>query len=854
MLTRLGFKKRSQEQAMHELRWRYYSFKELLNANNDALQIIADLENKLLNPEFLTLSTTRARCTQIAIEVFKIIRNLQVITGKEQPVLMAAFERICLEIENEIAQSPMTHVNRFVLPLDAVDPGMRDAVGAKSVHIAEMKNLLGLPVPEGFVITTLASQRFYEHNRLRKQINSLKTGLDIHSAESVKTVSRGIQELILTAGLPEDLEEDVREAYRALRQRRGSRLRLAVRSSAIGEDSVRSSFAGLYESYLNVDEQGLLEAYKKVLASKYGTRAIYYKASKGIRDEDIPMCVCCLEMVEARVSGVMYTRDPFQTDHIFVSAGWGLGPAIASGEVSPDSYVLDKESGRLLERRISGQQTMLVSASDAGTRELPVPEAQADRASMGEKDLADLVEVARRLEAHYGQPQDVEFSIDHDGRLVLLQTRPLALVRAPEAADVSRLEVPPEKVLLAGREAETACAGIGSGIAHKVRDARDLERFPPMGGVLVVRRLMPEWIGLMGRVKAIVAEVGSPTGHMASMAREFKVPMVVNMRGALERVPDDKWITLDATNRVAYLGRIEGLAEADPEPQTPSKGSPAYGTLEAVLSRVAPLHLTNPRDRSFRASSCRTLHDIMRFSHEEAINSMFAFNDQQSVRRGRVFQLKIEVPLRVFVVDLGGGLADVGEKQREVSRQNVASIPLKSLLEGMMTEGVQWAGHVPIGLRSFVSVFANTLYDPLKHERELGARSYAIVSRRYVNFSSRLGYHFSTLDAYCGEIPNSNYITFRFKGGAASQDRRERRAEFIARILAAHDFWVDQQGDLVNANYKKYPLEDTLAALVMLGRLMGCARQLDVVMENAQYVDHFVDLFLQGRYNFFGRT
>jgi len=286
-----------------------------------------------------------------------------------------------------------------------------------------------------------------------------------------------------------------------------------------------------------------------------------------------------------------------------------------------------------------------------------------------------------------------------------------------------------------------------------------------------------------------------------------------------------------------------------------SGGTAAHGRdipFEGIVDLLAPLNLTNPGDRSFRPAGCRTVHDILRFCQEESINSMFARNDAEAVRKGRFLQLGISVPLRIFVADLGGGLEGVEKKRPEIDTRNVASVPLKALIEGMTTEGVRWAGHVPMGIKSLVSVFANTLYDPVKHERNLGARSYAVVSARYLNFSSRLGYHFSTLDASCGRRTNRGYISFRFKGGAASPEKRFRRAEFIARILRAHDFWVNQQEDLVNANLKRSSEQDILDRLVMLGRLMGCARQLDVAMDSPQRVNYFVDLFLQGQYNFFG--
>jgi pyruvate,water dikinase len=168
----------------------------------------------------------------------------------------------------------------------------------------------------------------------------------------------------------------------------------------------------------------------------------------------------------------------------------------------------------------------------------------------------------------------------------------------------------------------------------------------------------------------------------------------------------------------------------------------------------------------------------------------------------------------------------------------------------MTAEGVRWAGHINIDLKGLFSVFANTLYDPAKAERPLGGRSYAIVSANYVNFSSRLGYHFTVIDAYCSGERNDNYVTFRFKGGAADLDRRTRRAAFIARVLRELGFWVSQKLDLVNARVKKLDLAETSEKLEMVGRLLGCARQLDVTMINDATVDHYVGEFMRGNYAF----
>ena len=854
MFRPLKFLKGRKRLDVHELKRRYFAFKELLNANNEALLILTDLESRLHNPGFLTMSYLRSRCVEMSVEVYKIVRNLEMIAEKPYPQLHQVLERRVLGMERKLASTRVTEVQKFTLALEDVEPEMRDVVGGKTANLVDMKKTLNLSVPDGFVLTTLACERFYEHNNLENKTNSIKLNLEILDPESVKEASRSIQELILAGEFPEDLEKAFWGAYQDLKARCGPELRVAMRSSAIGEDSAQSSFAGLYESYLNVSEEELLHAYKKVLASKYTTRALFYKANKGIRDDEIPMCVCCMQMVEATASGVMYTQDPFQDGRVYITSGWGLGPGIVSGEISPDIVVLDKRTGDILEKRFSDQSTMLMPETEQGTCEVPVPRSQANEACLAEVDLEELFRVAHLLEDHYGGPQDVEFSIDEEHQLILLQTRFLDCGGGREAKqDPSREEISPEKILFRCPGAESASMGVGAGIAHKILGRQDMDRFPP-SGVLVARKLMPEWIELLGRVKAIVVEVGSPTGHMASIAREFKVPMLVNVEGAMERIPEGEWVTLDATSRILYRDRIESLLHTDHEPSEIIKGSPVYKTLENVLNSAAPLNLTNPRDSSFRPANCRTLHDIMRFCHEESINHMFAFNDTQTFRKGEVFLLKIAVPLRIFVVDLGGGLNRPESGKREVEEEEVVSVPLQALIQGMTTEGVRWAGHIPLGFKSLVSVFANTLYDPLKSERELGARSYAIVSPNYVNFSSRLGYHFSTLDAYCGEETNSNYISFRFKGGAASPEKRKRRAEFIARVLEHHDFWVNQKEDLVNANFKKFTMPETLEQLMMLGRLMGCARQLDVAMETPEHVNHFVDLFSKGQYNFFSQT
>jgi pyruvate,water dikinase len=354
----------------------------------------------------------------------------------------------------------------------------------------------------------------------------------------------------------------------------------------------------------------------------------------------------------------------------------------------------------------------------------------------------------------------------------------------------------------------------------------------------------------MTRAAAIVTDIGSATGHMASLAREYRVPAIVDCGLATARLAAGEEVTVDATHRRVYAGRVEELLVQESRP-APRCDGPSLALVERVVTRVARLNLTDPSKNSFRAKSCRTYHDVTRFCHEMAISEMFNLNDYRNLRhKGMAFRLESDIPLGIYLIDLGGGL-DAAADSRVVRPEQIASLPMRALWRGMTTPGVTWSGARPIDLKGFVSVWANTMYDAAKSERGLGANSYAIVAANYLNFGSRLGYHFTTLDAVCSDRFEDNYILFRFKGGAADIERRVRRTRFVAEVLAQHRFDVDQKADLLNAWAKKLSRPAAEEHLSMVGRLIGCARQLDVVMDGEATLDRCVDAFLRGDYGFF---
>jgi pyruvate, water dikinase len=368
--------------------------------------------------------------------------------------------------------------------------------------------------------------------------------------------------------------------------------------------------------------------------------------------------------------------------------------------------------------------------------------------------------------------------------------------------------------------------------------------------VLVARQAAPRFVNLMTRAAAIVTEEGSVTGHMASLAREYRVPTVTGLAGAFG-LAEGAEVTVDASRRRILAGRVEELLELDTLRAAIVPDLPSLARLERFTARIARLNLIDPAKNSFRAKNCRTYHDVVRFCHEMAISEMFNINDYRNLReKGAAFRLDTDVPLGIYVIDLGGGVV-AGTEGRSVKPAEIASMPMRALWTGMTTPGVRWAGARPIDMRGFVAAWANTMVDPGRSERGLGDNSYAMVGSDYVNFGSRLGYHFTTLEAVCSDAAEQNYVVFRFKGGAAALERRERRTRFIAEVLLHEAFVVDRQQDLLNAWVKTLPREEIEARLRMLGRLMGCARQLDVAMDTEASVPACVAAFLAADYAFF---
>ncbi|MEW5763610.1 MAG: PEP/pyruvate-binding domain-containing protein [Acidobacteriota bacterium] len=831
----------------------YLTFKDLITSNDEVLEIISDLEEKLQGETYFGMTYIRFRCVTAATHTYRMIANLNKLSGRRFQELPVTFSTVQKAIEEVLEKSRRraSPEGPWVLDLSEVDASMHDRVGGKSANLGEIRNRVKLPVPDGFAITTDAFRQFLEANQLTEEIRSRLVNVDLDDLDSLREASEAVKEQFQAGFVPPEVERAILAAYRRLCDTLGRSARVSVRSSAVGEDG-DISFAGQYSSLLNVDRDHLLAAYKEVLAGLYTPRAIFYRSVHGIPDEDIPMGVACIAMVDAAASGVACSVNPNRPDSgtLVINGAWGLGVGTVGGSVSPDFWEVSKDADMpLVEARLGTKETSVEPLDEGGIGPVALAPAVGGAYCLTERQVRDLAYIVVAAEKHYGRPQEMEWALDKLGRFTILQCRPLRLSRFSE--DSSRLppaEIEGHRLLLTGASASN---GVASGPVFRLNGIEDLA-FVPDGSVVVARHSSPQIVKVMGRVAAIVTDVGATTGHMASLAREFGVPAVLDTREATTRLEAGQVVTVDASRGAVYDGRIESIvAEKPAQPKRSMKGTPVHQVLVEVCRHIVPLHLTDPRSPDFRQGACRTFHDMVRFVHEKAFEEMFRMSDRVSDADYRSVRLRERLPFELYLIDIGGGLNSPPGRS-EISPGDLRSEPMRALLSGMSDPRLRWWEPKGISLAGFLSVATESLFTPTHDtaERRLGDKSYAIVAESYCNFSSRIGYHFTAVDAFCSDMLNRNYVSFRFKGGAADDLRRAKRCELIGEILRRLDFQIERGGDLINARLRKFPKETILDRLGQLGRLVVATRQLDMRMGPSAAVGWYADAFFEGNFLF----
>ncbi|UCG13794.1 MAG: phosphoenolpyruvate synthase [Deltaproteobacteria bacterium] len=435
-------------------------------------------------------------------------------------------------------------------------------VGGKNANLGELHGAIGAPVPPGFAITGEMYRRFMADARLDQKASEILKDLDSSNLGNLLKASEELRAMIEKTPMPEQVISQILEAYDELGRRCGKPdVLVAVRSSATAEDLPDASFAGQQDTFLNVGREELADRVRACWSSLFTSRAISYREEKGFRHEDVLLSVAVMEMVQARSSGVTFTIEPVtgETNKVIINSAWGLGEAVVSGRVTPDEYAIGKDSLEILERHVAVKKEMCVRRPEGDTTYVEVPEDLQSVPALNDDEIIRITEEAKNIESHYGGPQDIEWAIDEDGKLYILQARPETVHAQEKPMDTAaEQQVGDGEVILKGLGVSP---GLGSGPVNVVKDVKEIQRVK-QGDILVTEMTTPDWVPVMKISSAIVTNSGGKTCHAAIVSRELGIPCVVGTNNATEVLIDVPEVSVEGSTGVIYRGIITREEEA----------------------------------------------------------------------------------------------------------------------------------------------------------------------------------------------------------------------------------------------------------------------------------------------------
>ncbi|MBR4503824.1 MAG: phosphoenolpyruvate synthase [Candidatus Methanomethylophilaceae archaeon] len=446
-------------------------------------------------------------------------------------------------------------------------------VGGKGANLGELTNA-GFPVPEAFVLTTVAYDYFIDSSRIFDAINKELAGIDRNSDDSLENASKKIRGLFEKYEIPEDLRRDVSAKYKLLFP--GGKVGfVAVRSSATAEDLPDASFAGQQETYLNVkDEDDLFDKIRKCWSSLFTARAIAYREKQGYSHSEVKLAVVVQRMVNSEFSGIMFTKNPNNgANEIIIEAGYGLGEALVGGEVTPDTYIIDKQKMKISKKIVSTQTWKYVRGPKGGVVKEDIPSAMTKSQKIPDDRILEIAMIGHHIEIHYEKPMDMEWCIE-GGKAYIVQARPITVTGDAATNESVGTPTSSEDIITSGLGASPGLA-MGKVVIYETGMSLDVIK---NGDILVTKMTMPDMVPAMSRAAGIVTDEGGMTCHAAIISRELGTPCVVGTGNATEILKDGMEITVDGTTGTVYKGIIKRKEEAAAAPAAIGEFVPITGT------------------------------------------------------------------------------------------------------------------------------------------------------------------------------------------------------------------------------------------------------------------------------------
>ena len=786
---------------------KYQTFRELLRHDQKSLEILSELEQL----HYSGTPVEWARAARLARGLGWSVGSLVRALGTMRPGTHDRLEARWAILEQEMLglitlPEPSDEPPYTIDIIEAADaPAL---AGGKAQTLGLLQRTTELTQPRGFVITTHAGNLLINNHGLRHQIDELLAEITLDREQSrIDELSRDLTAMIEAVEIPPIIIDELNRRLNDLRAD-GCRGPWAVRSSAVGEDGA-FSFAGQYLSMLSVTDDNLAAAWKTVLASKYHPGALIYRIRSGLADQETAMAVIVMEMIDARVGGVIYSRDPAKsTVHACcaVYAISGTAEGLVDGRVKPEVHRFDGNGKPINDARQAGSDT-----APPATHPILDPDTGRLLAAWGQQ-----------LESLFGGPQDIEWCQDRHGRCLLLQCRPLRVDPDTSDPEENRLPAPDGQPLLDG--GICAAPGIGAGPVYLAGDPFDPGAVPD-GVVLVMPALPPSLAGIIDRLRAVIAEGGSQASHFATIAREYGLPVIAGLTDAGAMLTAGQLVIVHAHSGMVYRG-TEAALSADPERPKTLPSTPVAQRLATLIARIAPLHLIDPDGPTFAPDHCTSMHDLIRYAHETAMREMFTLVSKGKRELGAARQLQSDLPLTLSILDLGGGLTPTAAKRDTLALTDISSPLFHACWQGLSHPDITWHD----GLAYLDWEEADRLSAGIFSLSSARLGSYAVIAPDYLHLILRFGYHFAMLDCLAGEPADTNYLSFRFKGGGGAYDDRVRRVNLIGDLLSEAGFSVKTRSDLLDARFDRRTAADILRRLRVLGFIQGKCQLLDMAI------------------------
>lgn len=479
------------------------------------------------------------------------------------------------------------------------------SVGGKGASLGEMTSI-GLPVPQGFVVTAQAFRRFLQLTKLEDSIFDILEKLDVDDNDALNATADLVKSMVSSAVMPEVIKKEIIASY----QKMGSDTVVAVRSSATAEDLPDASFAGQQDTYLNIlGETDLLQAVQDCWASLYGGRAIYYRAKQGFDDRTVNIAVVVQQLVFSEKAGVMFSSHPISgAATVIIEGSWGLGEAIVSGTVSPDNYVYDRKNKRITTKTVANKSVEIIPDGNKGTKTVPVPESRQNVQVLSDVEVAKLAEFAVISEEHYKVPQDMEWGMVGD-TIYILQSRPITTIQKNHVVSAS------EKTADSAADGEIilqgygASPGIASGPVVIVSDAKDTSRVKE-GDIMVSPMTNPDMVPAMRKVVGIITDEGGMTCHAAIVSRELGTPAVVGTKKATSLLKEGQIVTIDGEKGLIYDGKLEAAS-----PVTAVVAAPVAAAAPIITATSVKVNVSMPEAAARAAATGADGVGLLRIEH-----------------------------------------------------------------------------------------------------------------------------------------------------------------------------------------------------------------------------------------------